>query len=126
MIHNQKILVVGGGDSAIESALLLADENNKVTLSYRSDSFSRLKPKNEEKINNAIRSGKVKVILKSEVSEILDTSVILKLQDSDEPLAIENNLVYIFAGGILPTKFLEDIGIRITKKFGEAILKALK
>ena len=123
MIHNQKILVVGGGDSAIESALLLADENNKVTLSYRSDSFSRLKPKNEEKINNAIRSGKVKVILKSEVSEILDASVILKLQDSDEPLAMENNLVYIFAGGILPTKFLEDIGIRITKKFGEAILK---
>jgi len=123
MIHNQKILVVGGGDSAIESALLLADENNKVTLSYRSDSFSRLKPKNEEKINNAIRSGKVKVILKSEVSEILDTSVILKVQNSDEPLAIENNLVYIFAGGILPTKFLEDIGIKITKKFGEAILK---
>jgi thioredoxin reductase/NAD-dependent dihydropyrimidine dehydrogenase PreA subunit len=123
MIHNQKILVVGGGDSAIESALLLADENNKVTLSYRSGSFSRLKPKNEEKINNAIRSGKVKVKLKSEVSEILDTSVILKVQDSDEPLVIENDLVYIFAGGILPTKFLEDIGIKITKKFGEAILK---
>jgi len=123
MIHNQKILVVGGGDSAIESALLLADEKNYVTLSYRGDSFSRLKPKNEEKINNAARSGKVKVILKSEVSEILDASVILKLQDSDEPLTIENSLVYIFAGGILPTKFLEDIGIRITKKFGEAILK---
>jgi thioredoxin reductase/NAD-dependent dihydropyrimidine dehydrogenase PreA subunit len=123
MIHNQKILVVGGGDSAIESALLLADENNKVTLSYRSDAFSRLKPKNEEKINNASRSGKVAVILKSEVTEILDNSVILKVGDSVEPKVIENDLVYIFAGGILPTKFLEDIGIKITKKFGEAILK---
>jgi len=123
MIHNQKILVVGGGDSAIESALLLADENNKVTLSYRSDSFSRLKPKNEEKISNAIRSGKVKVILKSEVTEILDNSVILKVADSADSKVIENDLVYIFAGGILPTKFLEDIGIKITKKFGEAILK---
>ena len=123
MIHNQKILVVGGGDSAIESALLLADENNKVTLSYRSDSFARLKPKNEEKINNAVRSGKVKVILKSEVTEILDNSVILKAADSADPKVIENDLVYIFAGGILPTKFLEDIGIKITKKFGEAILK---
>ena len=123
MIHNQKILVVGGGDSAIESALLLADENNKVTLSYRSDSFSRLKPKNEEKISNASRSGKVKVILKSEVTEILDNSVILKVADSADPKVIENDLVYIFAGGILPTKFLEDIGIKITKKFGEAILK---
>lgn len=123
MIHNQKILVVGGGDSAIESALLLADENNSVTLSYRGDSFSRLKPKNEEKIRNATRSGKVKVMLNSEVSEILDTSVILRVKDSAEPKVIENDLVYIFAGGILPTKFLEDIGIRITKKFGEAVLK---
>jgi putative YpdA family bacillithiol system oxidoreductase len=123
MIHNQKILVVGGGDSAIESALLLADENNSVTLSYRSDSFSRLKPKNLERINNAARSGKVKVIMNSEVSEILDNSVILKLKNSTEPNVIENDLVYIFAGGILPTKFLENIGIKITKKFGEAVLK---
>jgi thioredoxin reductase (NADPH) len=123
MIHNQKILVVGGGDSAIESALLLADENNKVTLSYRGDSFSRLKPKNHEKINNASRGGKVKIILNSEVSEILDKSVILRVRDSSDLKVLENDLVYIFAGGILPTKFLEDIGIRITKKFGEAILK---
>ncbi|MCW8810207.1 MAG: NAD(P)-binding domain-containing protein [Ignavibacteriaceae bacterium] len=123
MIHNQKILVVGGGDSAIESALLLADENNKVTLSYRGDSFSRLKPKNHEKINNASRSGKVKIILNSEVSEILDKSVILRVKDSSDPKVLENDIVYIFAGGILPTKFLEDIGIKITKKFGEAILK---
>ena len=123
LIHNQKILVVGGGDSAIENALLLVDENNKVTLSYRGDSFARLKPKNLERINNYAKSGKVKVLLNSEVSEILDNSVILKVKDSAEPKVIENDLVYIFAGGILPTKFLEEIGIRITKKFGEAILK---
>lgn len=123
LIHNQKILVVGGGDSAIESALLLADERNEVTLSYRSDSFSRCKPKNLERIDNYSRSGKVKILLNSEVSEVLDNSVILKLKDSDQPFVIENDLVYIFAGGILPTKFLEDIGIRITRKFGEAILK---
>ena len=123
MIHNQKILVVGGGDSAIENAILLADEKNEVSLSYRSDSFSRLKPKNLERINNVARSGKVKVILNSEVSEILDNSVILKLKNSPEPNVIENDLVYIFAGGFLPTKFLENIGIKITKKFGEAVLK---
>ncbi len=123
LIHNQKILVVGGGDSAIENALLLVDENNRVTLSYRSDSFARLKPKNLERINIYSKSGKIKVLLSSEVSEILDNSVILKIKDSNEPKVIENDLVYIFAGGILPTKFLEEIGIRITKKFGEAILK---
>ena len=123
LIHSQKVLVVGGGDSAIESALLLADEKNEVTLSYRGDSFPRLKPKNLERINNYSRSSKVRVLLNSEVSEILDKSVILKVSDSNEPFVIENDLVFIFAGGILPTKFLEDIGIKITKKFGEAILK---
>ncbi len=123
LIHNQKILVVGGGDSAIENALLLVDENNEVTLSYRGDSFARLKPKNLERVNNYSKNGKVKVLLGSEVSEILDNSVIMRINDSAEPKVIENDLVYIFAGGILPTKFLEEIGIRITKKFGEAILK---
>lgn len=123
LIHNQKILVVGGGDSAIENALLLADENNKVTLSYRGESFSRIKPKNLERINQASKNGKVKVMLNSEVSEILDNSVIMRIHDLPEPKVIENDLVYIFAGGVLPTKFLEEIGIRITKKFGEAILR---
>ncbi|MCU0406575.1 MAG: NAD(P)-binding domain-containing protein [Ignavibacteriaceae bacterium] len=123
LIHNQKILVVGGGDSAIESALLLVDEKNEVTLSYRGDTFSRCKPKNLERINDYSKNGKVNVLLNSEVSEILDNSAIIKLKDKAQPLVIENDLVYIFAGGILPTKFLEEIGIRITKKFGEAILK---
>ena len=123
LIHNQKVLVVGGGDSAIENALLLVDENNEVTLSYRGDSFARLKQKNLERITNYSQNRRVKVLLSSEVSEILENSVILKVKDSTEPKVIENDLVYIFAGGILPTKFLEEIGIRITKKFGEAILK---
>lgn len=123
LIHNQKVLVVGGGDSAIESALLLADENNFVTISYRSESFSRLKPKNLERINKYSKSGKVKIILNSEVIEILDNSVLLRVSDKVDPVVVENDLVYIFAGGILPTKFLEEVGIKITKKFGEAILK---
>ncbi|MBE0571210.1 MAG: NAD(P)-binding domain-containing protein [Ignavibacteriaceae bacterium] len=123
LIHNQKVLVVGGGDSAIESALLLADENNFVTISYRSDSFSRLKPKNLERINKYSKIGKVKIILNSEVIEILDNSVLLRVSDKVDPVVVENDLVYIFAGGILPTKFLEEVGIKITKKFGEAILK---
>jgi thioredoxin reductase (NADPH) len=121
LIHDQKILVVGGGDSAIESALLLMEENNKVSISYRSDKFSRLKPKNLEKINNAINSKKIKVFYNSNVKEIKDKSVILQIEDSEKE--IDNNRVYIFAGGELPTRFLEKIGIKVTKKFGEAILK---
>ena len=123
LIHNNKILVVGGGDSAIETAILLREEANQVTISYRSDSFSRLKQKNLEKITKAINDGEIKVLYNSKVIEIFDDKVALELNDSDRHIEIQNHLVYVFAGGDLPTKFLEKIGIAITTKFGEAILK---
>ena len=123
LIHNQKILVIGGGDSAIEAALLLAGEGNDVALSYRGESFSRIKPRNLELINEFSLDGKVEVLLKSVVKEINDNAVILNLSDENEDIELPNDLVYVFAGGELPTVFLEKIGVRITKKFGEAILK---
>ncbi len=120
IIERKKIIVVGGGDSAIESALLLADKN-KVTLSYRSDAFSRLKPVNSQKINAAIASGTIDVRLSSNLLSIDKEDV--TLSTGTESIKFENDLVYIFAGGELPTQFLEKIGITITKKFGEAVLK---
>ncbi len=126
LIHNNNILIVGGGDSAIESAILLSNENNIVTISYRSESFFRLKPENFEKINHAIKSKKIRVLFNSTVKEILDDKVILFLKDGGVEKEIKNDLVYIFAGGELPTEFLKQIGIGITKKFGEAILKHSK
>lgn len=123
LIREKKILIVGGGDSAIEAALLLADEDNNVTLSYRGDSFSRIKPKNLERINESYVNGKVKVLLNSVVKEIKNDSAVLTLSNENDDVELPNNLVYIFAGGELPTVFLEKIGVRITKKFGEAILK---
>lgn len=123
LIKNQKVLVVGGGDSAIETALLLAEGGtNRVTLSYRSNSFNRLKPLNLQKIESATKQNSINVIYESNVVEIYDDEVKLKLKNGSV-IPIQNNLVYIFAGGELPNKFLEKIGIRITKKFGEAVLK---
>jgi len=122
-IKGKNILVVGGGDSAIESALLLAD-NNKVTLSYRSDKFSRLKPKNTVKINAAIKSGLIDMKFNSNVVSIESESVHYKENDSEEVLKLENDLVYIFAGGELPTQFLKKIGIKVTTKYGDLMLKA--
>jgi thioredoxin reductase len=123
VIHEKNIIVVGGGDSAVESAMLLADERNRVTLSYRSENFLRLKPKNLERINDYIKKKKIKTVFNSNVKEILSDSVILTFNDTPDELKIKNDLTYIFAGGILPTSFLEGIGITITKKFGDAILK---
>ena len=122
LIQGKSVVVVGGGDSAIESALLLADHNT-VTLSYRSEVFGRLKPKNNEKIKAAIVSGKVDVLYNSNITSIGENEITISVSGRGEPIVLKNDLVYIFAGGELPTQFLEKIGIRITKKFGEAILK---
>jgi thioredoxin reductase len=121
-ISGKNIMIVGGGDSAIESALLLADQNT-VTLSYRAEVFNRIKPKNSEKIKDAIISGRVNVLFNTTPLYINKDSVVLTTSKKGEELYIENDLVYIFAGGELPIQFLQNAGIEITKKFGEAILK---
>ena len=121
-ISGKNILVVGGGDSAIESALLLADQN-KVTLSYRNETFSRIKTRNSEKIKEAMAAGKVDVLFNTNPMWINKDSVVLSTNNEGEELYLENDLVYIFAGGELPIEFLKKAGITITKKFGEAVLK---
>lgn len=118
-ISNKKIIVVGGGDSAIESALLLIDEN-EVILSYRKDKFSRLKPKNREKIEEAIANASIKVIYNSNLVSIKDKSVLINTE-GDEAKEVENDLVYIFAGGELPTSFLQNAGIEVSKRFGHTL-----
>jgi thioredoxin reductase/Pyruvate/2-oxoacid:ferredoxin oxidoreductase delta subunit len=121
-ISEKNIIVVGGGDSAIEAALMLADRN-EVTLSYRKDKFNRLKPKNKEKIENHISNNKIKVIFNSNLQKIDDQHVTILIESKSDPMILKNDLVYIFAGGELPTQFLKNAGITITKKFGDAILK---
>jgi len=121
-IKGKNIIVVGGGDSAIESALLLADQN-KVTLSYRKEGFSRIKPKNNEKIQNAIKEDLVDVKFNTNLVSIEKDEVILTTNIEGEDIKLKNDLVFIFAGGELPTQFLTKVGINISKKFGAAILK---
>ena len=121
-IRDNKIIVVGGGDSAVESALLLSDSNH-VILSYRNEAFNRIKPQNSINLNKAIAVGKVDVRLKSNLIAIEDKYIHLSIDEEGEPLKLENDLVYIFAGGELPTQFLEKAGILITKKFGETVMK---
>jgi thioredoxin reductase/NAD-dependent dihydropyrimidine dehydrogenase PreA subunit len=122
MISEKNIMVVGGGDSAIESAMLLMDLN-KVTLSYRKDSFSRLKPKNRERIDEAIEQKKLEVIYNSNLISINQDHVLLKVIEETDTRIIPNDLVFIFAGGELPTKFLMNAGVEITKRFGYIVKK---
>lgn len=120
-VSDKKIIVVGGGDSAIESALLLKDEN-EVILSYRKDKFSRLKPKNKEKILQAEEDNSISIIFNSNLVSINPDTILLKLED-ETTKEYKNDLVYIFAGGELPTTFLEKAGVEVTKRFGYTVKK---
>ncbi len=121
-ISEKKVVVVGGGDSAVESALLLK-EDNEVVLSYRKDKFARIKPKNKERINAAINDKSIKAIFNSNLVSINEQFVSIKVNGEAEPGKLDNDLVYIFAGGELPTGFLQKAGVEITKRFGYIIKK---
>jgi thioredoxin reductase/ferredoxin len=107
---NKRILVVGGGDSAVEAAMGLAhQQGNQVTLSYRKEAFTRLKERNANRIEDCMRSGKVKVLFNSSPVEFKSDVVILNINGSLQEIA--NDFVWIFAGGIPPSDFLKKIGV---------------
>src|SRR5229473_2506495 len=107
---NKKILVVGGGDSAIEAAMGLAYQvGNQVMLSYRKEAFSRIKEGNAKRIEESMRKGKVKVVFNSAPTEFKENSVIMEVNGKQEE--IPNDYVWIFAGGEPPTAFLKKIGV---------------
>ena len=106
------ILVVGGGDSAVEAAMGLAyQKGNKVTLSYRKDVFSRLKERNDQRIRECMRNGKLKVVFNSQPVEIREQSVVLQVPGGQRE--IPNDYVWVFAGGTPPNAFLEKVGVRL-------------
>ncbi|HWX39122.1 MAG TPA: NAD(P)-binding domain-containing protein [Candidatus Sulfotelmatobacter sp.] len=109
---NKKILVVGGGDSAIEAAMGLANQvGNKVTLSYRKEGFTRIKDRNEKRVQECIQKGKLTAVFNSMPVEFKETSVILEVNGQQQE--IPNDFVWVFAGGEPPTAFLKKVGIRV-------------
>ena len=109
-IQNSHVLVVGGGDSAVEAAIALARQRgNKVTLSYRKEEFVRLKEKNFERITELMKKKEVSVEFGSEVTEIRPAEAALRCVSGEKTL--KNDLVFVFAGGELPAEFLQRIGV---------------
>lgn len=107
---NKNILVVGGGDSAVEAAMGLAlQKGNNVTLSYRKGSFDRIKERNAQRLQNSLRSGKLQVVFNSVPVEFTERSVVLDVAGVLQDLP--NDYVWIFAGGVAPNEFLKKIGI---------------
>jgi len=115
----QKVLVVGGGDSALEAAASVAEVGNtQVTLSYRGEAFGRAKSKNRERVAAAAGRGNLKLMLSSNVRHIHDDLVIL--EQAGGKVEIHNNAVIVSAGGVLPNEFLNKVGIQVNTKYGTA------
>lgn len=117
--RGQSVLVVGGGDSALEAACTIAEEENtKVTLSYRSDAFARAKKKNRTRIENMAEKGHIQVLLESNLSEIYTTEV--SICHKGEDLKLDNDAAIICAGGLPPNGLLKEMGIGVETKHGVA------
>jgi thioredoxin reductase/NAD-dependent dihydropyrimidine dehydrogenase PreA subunit len=117
--RDQHVLVVGGGDSALEAACSIAEQpGTTVTLSYRSPAFTRAKARNRDKVASLATLGQLNVLMNSNVREIRRDAVVIDV--NDESLILPNQAVIVCAGGILPTGFLKEVGIEVETKFGTA------
>jgi thioredoxin reductase len=115
-----RILVVGGGDSAVEAAIRLAEQSGThVTLSYRGDRLTRIKPANRTRVERSILHGAIEVHWSTQVEAVEPDAVVLRDRD-DQRYPVPNDQVFVFAGGELPTPFLVACGVEIDTKFGAA------
>jgi thioredoxin reductase (NADPH) len=113
MYSQRNILIVGGGDSAVEAAVALArQKGNTITLSYRRNEFVRLKEKNEKNIADMIQAKKIRVIFNSQLVEIRRENVIIK-EEPRQLHTISNDNIFIFAGGEMPVELLKQAGVRL-------------
>ena len=123
-IFDKNILVVGGGGTAVEAALLLA-EKNKVKISYRGEMFGRINKKLSDKLNEAIDNKMIVVLYQTDVLSIAPDKVVYKHNHMDNApeIELENDLVYVFVGGELPSQFLKKMGVDVKTTHGNLVLK---
>ena len=122
---NEKILVVGGGNSAVEAALTLSEQNT-VALSYRGSEFSRLFKDNERLLKEAIAAGRIQPLLNSNVVELgaHEAKLRIKRGGSEETRQIPYDHAFVLIGADIPREFLKSLGIRMENEWEGSILRS--
>ncbi len=113
----KKCLVVGGGDTAAETAILLAQAGADVTISYRRERFFRLKEENLQKIEELENKGIIRVVFNSNVTRIGHKTVWLSIKGKDEELMIDNDYVFVCIGSIPNKEFLSEMGLKLDNTY---------
>jgi thioredoxin reductase len=109
--------VVGGGDSAVEAGLALAElPDITVTLSYRGDAFGRIKTKNRLRLDKATAARTLSVVLSSQVKRLGENDAVLSTPSGET--VIPNHAAIVCAGGELPTKLLQSLGVTVESHYG--------
>ncbi|HWT85037.1 MAG TPA: NAD(P)-binding domain-containing protein, partial [Myxococcales bacterium] len=112
------VLVVGGGDAALEAAMQLAEESDaRVSISYRGENFAKCREKNRTKMAEMVKARRVRALMNSQVDAITEDEVVLTVAGSPEVLP--NDFVIVNIGGELPLEFLSKLKISLEKHFGE-------
>jgi thioredoxin reductase len=114
------VLVVGGGNSAVESAVALAEQGScaSVAISYRRAEFARCRAQNRERIAAAIQRGAVRALLSTEVTQIAERSLLLR-DGQGRQQQLLNDSVLVQIGGTPPARLLGNLGITLVTKYGE-------
>jgi len=115
---DQDILVVGGGNSAVEAALVLA-EQNRVRLSYRGSEFSRLFKDNARKLNSAVAEKRIELLHHSNVLEFGDRVARLEIDHGGHQESIETpyDHAFVLIGAELPATFLKSLGVKMENEW---------
>jgi dihydropyrimidine dehydrogenase (NAD+) subunit PreT len=118
-LGGNRVLVVGGGDAALEAAIQLADESSaEVTLSYRGAELARCREANRKRFDALVQAGRIRALLASQVTAIRPREVVLDV--GGLPATIENDVVVVNVGGELPLEFLDRAGVSLRRYHGEA------
>jgi putative YpdA family bacillithiol system oxidoreductase len=112
--RGQRVMVIGGGDSAVEAAIALSETAARVTLSYRGKALSRCKAKNRQKLDEVVKAGRVDLRFSSNVVEIKADTVSLKTAEKVEEMP--NDHLFVCIGGDAPVKWLESVGVKFRDK----------
>ena len=107
----EKILVVGGGNSAVEYAYSL-DKDNDVTINYRRAEFTRPNETNLNIINEHISSGQLKTKLGVDISSLADEGGKILVNYTDGSSEQYDRIVYAL-GGVAPVDFLKKCNIAL-------------